>query len=1423
MSGNDTMEPLDGPDTPDGPYEPVELSESTQRDRHMGRKILKWAAIVLGGIVLLVGAVILGLDTAPGKRFVANQIAALEFENGMEIDVGRIEGSLYGEMVLRNVAVSDPKGVFLTAPEMRVDWRPFKFLRSHIDIRSLVAPRVTLARLPEFAETPPNEDPLLPDYDIDIGAFRIDSFIAQEPVSGERRVAAMTGEAHIADGRAQVRFDGATVAGQGRAGGDRVALLLDAVPEENKFDVSLDLAAPGDGVIAAMAGLTEPLRVQLAGQGTWERWSGRLDANLAGTEFARLRLAARDGTFQVRGPTRVARLFEGPTATLLGPVLDIAMTAQVKERRAALAGIIGSDAFRLDTNGLIDLSDNSFEDLKLDFVLLKPSAMAENLTGSGLRALLTLNGEFATPRVQYAINATRLAMNDMGLENLRASGEATVDAERIMIPIDASVSRITGLDTVAGGQLRNVRLAGDLAIDGPRILSDNIRIRSDRIDAGLIVVADTSTGLYTGAIDGRIDDYRVESIGIFDIETDVDLRTEGSGFALAGRARVRSTSLFNEGVRDFLGGNAVAATDLRYGSDGVVRFTNLTLRAPAARITGGSGFYAPDGRIALNADGVTDAYGRVGVRVAGTISNPKAVVTAERPGLGIGLANLRANITGARGGYRLDATADTDYGALTADVVLGTGDALTLDINSANLGGIDFAGSLRQTRAGPFAGRLDANGRGLAGVVRLDAEGQYQRALVNLRARNTVLPGPANLAIGSAIVDARIVLYDQPSVVADAQLAQTTLGSFNLTAARAKIDYQNGRGSARVLAEGVSGVPFRVAANADLTPDLWRAQMRGRVRGIDFATTSPARIIPRDSAYELLPTRINFGRGNVRLAGKYGKGIEIQSRLDSLDLAMIEAFVPGLGINGRATGSLDFSQANSAAFPRADARLQIANFSRTTAVSVSQPIDINFVGKLLPAGGEARAVMRRRGTVIGRMVASLNPLPPGSGSWTTRLLSAPLGGGIRYNGPADTLFSFAGQPDQRLSGPIGVAADFSGRVQSPELAGIIRGNNLTYENQTYGTRLSNMAIAGRFSGDRLEIERLNAAAGDGTVSASGFVSLAEASGYPMNVEILMNDARLAASDALAATATGNLRLTKEARQTALVSGRILLPETRYQIIRQGSAEVPELTGVRFKPPRGPQRITGDEPAQPQPGLFDQLRLDIALQAPERLYVSGMGLESEWSADLRLTGTSTAPRISGDVELVRGTLGFAGRSFELSEGRVDFTGGTKIDPVIRLTATDDIEDVTVNVNVSGRAYDPQIAFSSVPGLPQDEIVSRILFGSSIGNLSTIQAVQLAASLNSLRGSGGGLNPLGKLRSATGVDRLRILGADETSGRGTALAAGQYLTDDIYVEFITDARGFTATQLEVSLTPFLSILSQAGGSGATNVNVRYRRKY
>ena len=1409
--------------TEEAPLAPAESAAAKPRSWPLA--ILRWVGLGLLGLVLLFALFLIGLNSDAGRRFVVTQIEKYEFENGMKIGIGRLDGSLYGQMIVRDFSLSDPQGVFLRSPELRVDWRPIRYLANHIDVRSATAKTLVMEKIPAFKPVPDTGEPLLPDLDIDVGLLRVDRFVFEPAVAGERQVATLNGKVAIADRRAQVSVDAETISGGGGQG-DTLKLILDAVPEQNRLAVTLDVAAPQGGVLAAIGGFEETLTAKLAGRGDWKAWNGNLTANLGTAPLARVALTGRDGTFAAKGTAQASRLLTGPAAELLGTETAIDLTARLQERKAAIDGRLSSDAAQLGISGGLDLGTNRFEGLQLAANILKPGAIAPAVRASGLRATATLDGEFALPTVDYQANASSLAVNDIIVERLSLAGKARVDADQIVIPVAGRAARIRGLDTVAGGTLVQVRLDGDLAYADGRILSDNLRLRSPRIDAKAIIIADLNKGFYTGAIDGRINDYRIESVGIFDIDTDADLKTAPrGGFEIVGNVRARSTRLFNSGVRDFLGGNATASSAVRYGTDGVVRFSGLRLTAPRLRITGGQGSYAPNGQIRLTARASSTDYGPIGVQLAGTISDPRAVVTADRPGLGIGLANLVAKINGAPNGYRLAATGETDYGPLSADVVLlMAAGPLTIDVERGDLAGIGFNGRLVQSEAGPFTGQLNASGQGLGGLVRLSAAGEYQAAAINVRANDVVLPGAANLAVGSAIVDADVTLYDQPHIVADIQIADTQIRDYDIAVGRVKIDYRNGSGKAQALVEGTSGVPFRIAANADLTPELWRASVQGRATGINFRTTSPARIIPGDDGYELLPTTVNLGRGSsARIAGRFGDGIMLQSRLERVNMAILNAVYPDMGLGGRATGSLDFEQANSESFPRADARLTITGFTRTTAASVSQPVDVNFAGKLLADGGEARAVMRKRGSVVGRVQASLRPLGPGAGSWTERLMAAPLGGGIRYNGPADTLYSFFGPADQHVAGPIAVAADFSCSVADPCLNGVVRGKDMTYENQTYGTKLTNIVVGGRFTGNRLEIEQLTAKAGDGTLEGKGFISLASADGYPMNIQATLDNARLARSENIAARATGNLTLEKVAGQTALLSGSLRLPETRYRIVREGAAQVPVLTGVRRKPPAGRQRISGDGLAAVGGSLFDLIRLDIALKAPDEIYVSGMGLESEWSADIVLRGTTQAPQVTGEIELVRGTLGFAGRSFELQEGRVTFPTGDAFDPAIRLIASDEIETVTVTVSVTGRASNPQVAFSSVPGLPQDEIVSRILFGDSITTLSPLQAVQLAASLNTLSSGGGGLSPLGALQSATGIDRLRVLGPDDTVGRGAALAAGQYITKDIYLEVITDARGYTATQLEISLTRALSLLSQAGGSGQSNLSIRYRKDY
>ena len=70
---------------------------------------------------------------------------------------------------------------------------------------------------------------------------------------------------------------------------------------------------------------------------------------------------------------------------------------------------------------------------------------------------------------------------------------------------------------------------------------------------------------------------------------------------------------------------------------------------------------------------------------------------------------------------------------------------------------------------------------------------------------------------------------------------------------------------------------------------------------------------------------------------------------------------------------------------------------------------------------------------------------------------------------------------------------------------------------------------------------------------------------------------------------------------------------------------------------------------------------------------------------------------------------------------------------------------------------------------------------------------------------------------------MVGADAATGRGTSVAAGKYLTNNVYVEIVTDTKGFTATQFQIALSRALSLLSQTGGVNGTSVSLRYSKDY
>jgi translocation and assembly module TamB len=229
-------------------------------------------------------------------------------------------------------------------------------------------------------------------------------------------------------------------------------------------------------------------------------------------------------------------------------------------------------------------------------------------------------------------------------------------------------------------------------------------------------------------------------------------------------------------------------------------------------------------------------------------------------------------------------------------------------------------------------------------------------------------------------------------------------------------------------------------------------------------------------------------------------------------------------------------------------------------------------------------------------------------------------------------------------------------------------------------------------------------------------------------------------------------------------------------------------------------------------------LDLAITAQNRIFVRGRGINAELGGDLRLQGTSRDPIAIGAFELRRGRLDLIGRRIEFVRGRLDFTGD--LTPSLDFLAETQAGDVTARIAVTGPAARPEFAFSSSPDLPQDEILSRILFQRPSGGLSAGQALQLAQTVAQLSG-GTGSDAFESLRRSLGVDSLDInVGA---SG-GPAVGVSRYISDNVRVGVRAGARPEeSGVTVDVDLTRRLKAQGEVNSEGGSSVGLGFELEY
>ncbi|MEX5729172.1 translocation and assembly module TamB [Rhodovulum iodosum] len=462
----------------------------------------------------------------------------------------------------------------------------------------------------------------------------------------------------------------------------------------------------------------------------------------------------------------------------------------------------------------------------------------------------------------------------------------------------------------------------------------------------------------------------------------------------------------------------------------------------------------------------------------------------------------------------------------------------------------------------------------------------------------------------------------------------------------------------------------------------------------------------------------------------------------------------------------------------------------------------------------------------------------------------PEDGGVRLalgaEGPGGTTVQIDGTAAQRmdltLSGraPLGLAnafiapravqgtADFDLRLQGApaleNLAGSITTSGARATAPALRIALEDISARVGLAAGRADLALESRLGQGGLLRVTGPVTLSPP--FPADLTIVLDDAVVSDPALYQTELDGTLTVSGPLTGGGRIAGTIELDGTEVRVPSTGlggGGTIPDGLAHRTEP--GQSRAT-----RARAGLLQSadgngnggsagpgFALDLRINAINRIFLRGRGLDAELGGSLRIGGTTNAIEPSGRFELVRGRLDILGQRLMMTEGWAQLEGD--FDPTLYLLAETDSGEVTVRIIVEGAASEPEIRFTSEPELPEDEILAQLLFNRDLEDLSALQALQLASAVRTLAGKSG-VSIVERLRAGAGLDDLDITTDDDGN---TELRAGKYLSDNVYTDVTVNSEGKTEIDLNLDLTDSITVRGRTTSEGESGIGVYFERDY
>ncbi|WP_085901593.1 translocation/assembly module TamB domain-containing protein [Kiloniella majae] len=568
------------------------------------------------------------------------------------------------------------------------------------------------------------------------------------------------------------------------------------------------------------------------------------------------------------------------------------------------------------------------------------------------------------------------------------------------------------------------------------------------------------------------------------------------------------------------------------------------------------------------------------------------------------------------------------------------------------------------------------------------------------------------------------------------------------------------------------------------------------------------------------PFELSFDRGMITGSGELTKSsADAKVEIKTFPVDLVNLVAPDLEIKGMLAGKANLSlrpeNAQGSLLLKAE-NIKFSSDPNTTIPSLqttlSGTLNNNRFDFKNDVTGLEKSTVQAKGSV---------PLRVGFSPFSVAVSeNQPLTGDLLIDSEIESLWAILALDTQEMRGQFHTDLQVSGTVANPQLIGSATLREGRYENIELGTLLKNITLDAGLENSQLL--RLSLQANDnkqGILRSEGTVRFENLSNPLVDLAIQLDNLAALDQDQIAVQTDGNIAI-KGSPASLTVAGDITTRETNINI---GSAVAPSVVDLEVTEINRPDQPNAGDTKAEKEQQPSKISLDLLLNMPRKVFIRGRGLDSEWEGRFTIKGLAHAPIIEGYLSPVRGQFSFAGKNFKLRQGKIALLGGTQIDPELNLSAIYEADNVTAIVSIQGTASNPKISFSSPDGLPEDEVLSQVLFGKASGKLSAVEALQLASAIASLSGkidSGGGV--LGFARDTLGVD---VLTAGTNSDTGSPeVSAGKYITDNIYIGVDQGASAdSTKAKVQIDLTPNITLESETGQTADSKVGVFWKWDY